>query len=149
MRRGAITILAAGVVAGATVAEAAVTPGTYKGSIKGAGSITLKIDSKKRLVKFVRTKITVKCDDGTTATNSKITTTGVAPIKSDGTFVWKADAEDVAESGHDWRFAGTVKSPKASGTLKETVRFDAAGDPDPNGSVRCSTGKLKWSAKRQ
>ncbi|MDQ3935076.1 MAG: hypothetical protein M3340_10670 [Actinomycetota bacterium] len=149
MRRGALIILVAIAVAGATVAEAAVTPGTYKGSVKSAGSITLKIDSKKRLVKFVRTNIKVKCDDGTSATNSKITTTGVAPIKSDGTFVWKADAEDVAESGHNWRLGGTVKSPNASGTLKETVRFNAAGEPDPNGSVSCTTGKLRWSAKRQ
>ena len=150
MRRGAImAALIAGAVATASVAEAAVTPGTYRGSIKGAGSIVLKVDSKRRLVKFVRTKITVKCSDGTEATNSKITTTGVAPIKSDGTFVWKADAEDVEQSGHNWRLAGTIKSPNGSGTLKETVRFNAAGEPDPNGSVTCSTGKLRWSAKRQ
>ena len=149
MRRGALIVVVAIAIAGASVAQAAITPGTYKGSVEGAGSIVLKIDSKKRLVKFVRTKITVKCDDGTSATNSKITTTGVAPIKSDGTFVWKADAEDVAASGHNWRLAGTVRSPNASGTLKETVRFDSAGEPDPNGSVSCTTGKLRWSAKRQ
>ena len=150
MRRAATAALVACLACGATIAEAAVKSGTYRGSIKGAGTITIKVDSQKRIVKFVRTKITAKCDDGSEATNPKITTTGTAPIKSDGTFVWKADPEDVAASGYSWRLAGTINSPKASGTLKETVRFAPGGEePDPNGSVRCSTGKLKWSAKRQ
>lgn len=149
MRRTGTIVVAMLVAGGATVAEAAVKSGTYKGSIKGAGTIVLKVDSEKRLVKFVRTNITAKCSDGTKATNKKLTTTGFAPIAANGTFVWKADPEDVEASGHSWRLAGTINSPKASGTLKETVRFDAAGEPDPNGSVRCTTGKLKWAARRQ
>jgi hypothetical protein len=149
MRRMAAAATAMLVLAAATVAEAAVKSGTYKGPIKGAGNIALTVDKQKRLVKFVRTKIKVKCDDGTSASNAKLTTTGTAPIKSDGTFVWKADPEDVAETGHNWRLAGRIDSPNASGTLKETVRFNAAGQPDANGSVRCSTGKLKWTAKRR
>jgi hypothetical protein len=150
MRRLGVAAIAVCVIGGATTAEAAVTKGTYKGSVKGQGSITIKVDSKKRLIQFVRTNMTLECDDGSEASYEKTESTGKVAVKSDGTFVWKAPPAD-RENGYTWRLAGTINSPRASGTLAETARFSAGAQkqPDPNGAVTCTTGKLKWSAKRQ
>ena len=47
------------------------------------------------------------------------------------------------------RVSGDLAGNKASGTLSVKSRFNAkTNEPDPNGSVRCSTGKVRWSAKR-
>ena len=47
------------------------------------------------------------------------------------------------------RVQGDLAGSKASGTLSVKSRFNSkTNEPDPNGSIRCSTGKVTWSAKR-
>jgi hypothetical protein len=134
---------------GSVVAVAAPSPGTYSGKIEGAKRISLKVDGKTRLVRIARTGLVVKCPDGSSWLPIKITTTMRVPLPSDGKFVIKQTQEDIEQDGHRFRIAGTVKSTKASGTLKESGTFDSNTQPDPNGSMTCSTGKLRWSAKLQ
>jgi hypothetical protein len=67
---------------------------------------------------------------------------------------------DVDENGHFSLFApsksgatkltmsGTIVGNKASGTFTIKSRFNKnTNKSDPNGSVKCSSGKVKWSAK--
>jgi hypothetical protein len=136
------------VVLGATVAEAAVKSGTYKGPIKKAGNISVKVDANKQVVKIVRTGFKLKCSNGKTATITKSTTTGTIPVDSEGRFLIKANQDDLAR-GHYFRVSGTINSPKASGTVREDQRFTPAGVASGDGSVKCTSGKLTWTAKRQ
>ena len=42
---------------------------------------------------------------------------------------------------------GTIAGSKAHGSFKVTSRFTKNGAPSKDGSVHCTTGKVKWSAK--
>jgi hypothetical protein len=88
----------------------------------------------------MRIHYTVTCNDGK---DRKPTYTDVldARLKKDGTFSGSGSYE--GSQGHDlnrFKVAGTVTKRRAHGTFSLT---SSAGD------VRCKTGKLTWSAKRQ
>jgi hypothetical protein len=43
---------------------------------------------------------------------------------------------------------GTISGGKAHGSFTIKSTFNSAGKADPNGSVKCTTGKVKWHAKK-
>ena len=43
---------------------------------------------------------------------------------------------------------GHIEGTKASGTFKVTSRYDKQGNSDPDGSVTCTSHRVKWSAKK-
>ena len=43
---------------------------------------------------------------------------------------------------------GKISGSKAHGSFTIRSRFNSAGKADPNGSVKCTTGKVKWNAKQ-
>jgi hypothetical protein len=47
------------------------------------------------------------------------------------------------------RVVGDLAGNKAAGWFRVTSRFNSkTNESDPNGSIRCTTGKVHWSAKR-
>jgi hypothetical protein len=67
-----------------------------------------------------------------------------APVAQDGTFSINESSPSGATTV---KLAGKIGGASASGTLKVTSRFDSAGNPTKGGSIRCTTGTVKWSAK--
>ena len=47
------------------------------------------------------------------------------------------------------KVAGSISGTKASGTFSVKTHFNKKGNPDKNGSIVCSTGKVHWSAAFQ
>jgi hypothetical protein len=47
------------------------------------------------------------------------------------------------------RIIGKLSGKQASGTFRIDTRFDASGNPDPNGTVRCTSGKVHWTATKR
>lgn len=43
---------------------------------------------------------------------------------------------------------GHIAGTKANGEFKVTSRFDSQGNSDPDGSVRCTSGWVKWNVKK-
>ena len=43
---------------------------------------------------------------------------------------------------------GHIEGTKAHGQFKVTSHYDAEGNSDPDGSVKCTSGWVKWNAKR-
>jgi hypothetical protein len=50
------------------------------------------------------------------------------------------------KGGTKFKLTGTISGKKASGTFVIKSRFNKKNQPDPNGSIKCSTGTVKWSA---
>jgi hypothetical protein len=112
----------------------------YVGDTDDGGAVFLRLNANATRVKRMRIHYTVTCNDGK---DRKPTYTDVldARLKKDGTFSGSGSYE--GSQGHDlnrFKVAGTVTKRRAHGTFSLT---SSAGD------VRCKTGKLTWSAKRQ
>jgi hypothetical protein len=146
-----LTVLA--LVLAAPALASTFTTGDYVGTTgqkNGEGKhrkITLHADSTAGQLSRIKFFSTGKCNDGS---------------HSHG---WQGKGEnklfaDVDQNGHFSLFApsksgatkltmsGTIVGNKASGTFTVKSRFNKdTNKPDPDGSVKCSSGTVKWSAK--
>ena len=100
-----------------------------------------------RNLKFVETG---KCSDGGSSLGTQKLD---LYIDENGNFVDQADKTPVKATSKSGatklRLTGKVTGTEAKGTFKITSRFTNGnpGEPDPDGSVKCSTGTVNWSAK--
>ena len=91
-------------------------------------------------IKFVETG---KCKDGTTTIGKQKDLS--APVLANGTFTVKASSSN---GGTKLSLKGKIAGTKASGSFIVKSRYKKhATKPNKHGKVRCSTGKVKWSAK--
>ena len=93
-------------------------------------------------LKFVETG---KCSDGG---RSSGTQKGLhADVDDAGDF--RIDAKSTS-GATKLKLRGHIAGSKASGTFSVKSRFNAnTNEPDPDGSIRCSTGTVEWTAKLQ
>jgi hypothetical protein len=90
-------------------------------------------------LKFVETG---KCNDGGHSSGSQ---KGLhADVDANGNFKIVAKSSSGATK---LKLNGSLSGTKASGTFSIKSRFNKSNNPDPNGSIKCSTGTVKWSAK--
>jgi hypothetical protein len=155
MRRGlAVLAVSAVAVAGASAAEAAVSKGSFAGKTSAGDPIGFRVDGKSRVYSFYFEGVTLKCSDG----DSFDTPVGSDRIQSpksvrftiskDRRFGFTA-RDKQAGNGHDVSGRFSSSGNRTSGTLSIFARFDEQNHADPNGSVSCSSGKLKFSVKRR
>jgi hypothetical protein len=147
MTRGLISIaVAVALAVGASVAEAKVVKGTYRGKTSDGGKVALKVDKSKSLVNVTRSNLLFRCSDGDRFRSLSSTSTGKVPI-ADGKFDISDTQPDDAVS---WQMTGSfnAKGTKIAGTYGETRRFNSKDRLDPKGSVTCQTGDLTYSARR-
>jgi opacity protein-like surface antigen len=145
---GVVVLLASAVGAQAT---ANVDSGKYKGKTGTGNKITFRVTASKRLVHFRHTHLKLNCSDNTSfhIENPDTLDSGKKKlhILDNGRFAFTVRYDN----GGKWKATGRIKGRKAKGTLKMTVRFrqnaDGSFDADPNGKIRCSSGKLHWKAK--
>ena len=133
------------VTAGATVAEAAVTKGSYAGAFDRGGSVSLTVDENQQLIKVVRKKMKFKCSDGDSFTSKTNKAVGEVDVSS-GSFTLKDQDTNEAET---FTMKGKFSGSKVTGTYRHTATFNTKNQLTQNGTVSCTTGKLKFTAKRK
>ena len=153
--RTRIALAAAAALATAAPAAAATTfrTGKYTGTTGQVNKnthkhrkISLRADSAAGQVSNIRFVTTGKCNDGSHSSGSQGTHGNqlFADVDDNGDFKLVAfsttHATKLTMSGH-------LEGTKASGTFKITSRFDDSGNSDPNGSIKCTSGTVHWSAK--
>jgi len=146
-RAAALPVL---VLALAAPALAAVTysTGDYKGATSQRNGhhkfrkITFHADSVAGEITKMKFVESGTCSDGGTSSGSQknLHTT----VDSNGKFVVDAVSKSGATKLH---LTGTIAGHKAHGQFVLKSRFNShTNRPDKNGSIKCSTGKVTWSA---
>jgi hypothetical protein len=114
--------------------------GTYKGKTSQGRSITLKATQ----TKITDTKVTTKfkCTDGDRFTTE--VDLGSQSIKSDGRY-----GSAFVGNGGATRFTnkGRIVRRTATGTFTAVARYDAQNNLAPNGSIKCTSGTVRYSIK--
>jgi hypothetical protein len=138
-----------GVIGGsAGIAEAAVEPGKYRGMSAQDAIVSLRVQpDAKSVVKYAFQRATLDCSDNQPIDAARATTPSSArfPISTRGAFAFTAvgstEALEIAVKGK-------VNSPRASGTLRIKAKLNDQRQLDPNGSITCDSGRIKWSATK-
>jgi hypothetical protein len=123
---------------------AAIDSGTYKGTTDKGVAVKFKVTSSKQLVHFGFGEFKLKCSDGDTASGAALESgPKKLTITDSGQFVFTVKYK----SGLNWLARGTVKGNKASGSIRVKVRFNKTTNKvDPKGSIKCDSGKRKFTA---
>ena len=146
---GAIAALAAG----ASTADAAIAKGNFAGLVgaKANGdAFGFRVDDKGRVYSVRFTGVTLTCTDEDKFDSGLIRTSKNERYKVDSEGRWGLTYDNKA-AGWGFVVAAKFKSggSSAKGTLRIKANFDELNEPDPDGTRKCDSGLLKWSAKRQ
>jgi hypothetical protein len=95
-------------------------------------------------IKFVSTG---KCTDGGVShgTQGSKGSSLFANPNADGDFKFTVFSKNKATK---LTFKGHIQGTKANGEFKVTSHYDAQGNSDPDGSVKCTSGWVKWNAHK-
>jgi hypothetical protein len=154
MKRALATALVVATgVTGATVAEAAIRSGTFTGATTAKDPLGFKV-SGGRVVSLYFEGVHTTCSDKDTFDTPKGKYRIQTPAKkrfkvtSSGKFAIKARNK---KTGFGWDLKGDFKDKgsRATGTLKVFARFNDENYQDAKGKITCSSGTLKWTAKRR
>jgi hypothetical protein len=143
----ALLATALAVVVAVPLAVAATLPGgaKYAGKTADGQAVTLRLTSDGKRVKRMRIHYTVTCNDG----RSGDTYTDVLNprVRSDHSFRGSGTYKGSGDGSENvFKVTGQLSARKATGTftLTATSAQNSQGE-----TLRCKTGKLSWSAKRQ
>jgi hypothetical protein len=151
-RTFAIAVLAATTVASATLAEAAIRAATFTGTTSAKDPLGLRVDSSGRVYSFYFEGVTLKCTDS----DQFDTSTGAARNQTPSKTRYRVTAQrrftisiTSTKTGFGWTAKGRfgASGSTASGTLRVLARFNDQNELTPNGSIRCDSGRLSWTAK--
>lgn len=162
MKRALISaLLVVSLVAGVTVAEAAVTTGTFKGNIKQGGKMSIKvqtINGKKRVTRIAWSGIpSFPCeddgdgnpaDDQTPSNEGGVASGQRIKISSEGRFsvrLENGDGSKIVRVTGRYNSAGS----KITGIWRQVQRYNLDDELDPAGPTDCASGNRSYSAKRQ
>jgi opacity protein-like surface antigen len=150
-------IVATGVVAavaGASVAEAAVQTGTFKGKSTAGDPIGFTVPKKDRVADFYFQGVTLTCTDGDKFDTGSGSNRLQSPsgkryvVSSKGKFTIK-DHNDAQGNGWDAKGKFNSKGTTATGTLTVFANFDISNNPSPKGTVKCKSETLKFTVNRK
>lgn len=122
---------------------ASFSTGNYAGKTKQKRKISFHADfstGELTAIKFVETG---RCRDGTTTKGKQRDL--VASVDANGNFKIAAKSDS---GGTRLTLKGKIAGQKAKGYFVVKSRYRKNDTkPSPNGKIKCSTGKVKWSAK--
>jgi hypothetical protein len=97
-----------------------------------------------RRIKFVSTG---KCTDGgrSSGTQGGKGSNLYAEPDNNGDFKFTVQSKNKATT---LKMRGHIQGRKANGEFKVTSRYDSQGNSDPAGSVKCTSGWVKWNAHK-
>jgi hypothetical protein len=150
----AIAVLVVALIAGATVAEAAIKKGAFTGKTSAKDPVGLKVNKRGKVYSFYYESVRLTCTDGDAfdspvgsrriQTPSEVT----FPVSSKRKFAITARNQS---TGFGWEAAGKFnpKGTKVTGTLSVHAKFNEQNEQDPEGSVTCTSKEgLTFSATR-
>ena len=141
MRRLVPAALAAALLAPAA-ALGDYEPGSYRGETRKEDPVSFSAGEKVKNFKW--RKVRLECTDGDSFNATSRSPQGSTfAVTEKGRFSFKV----VNDVGVKWTVRGRLEGETASGTLKTTARFDADNNPSADGSVKCTSGRLKWKAE--
>jgi hypothetical protein len=151
-------VVATGVVAavaGASVAEAAVQAGTFKGKSTAGDTIGFTVPKKNRVADFYFEGVTLTCSDGdkfdTGSGSNRLQSPSGKRYKVSSTRKFSIKDHNDTQ-GNGWDVTGgkfNSKGTTASGTLTVYANFDISNNPSPKGTVKCKSDKLKFTVTRK
>ena len=147
-------LLVAVLATGAAPASAKIARGTFAGTTSAADPVGFKVNRRGRVVSFHYDAVTLNCTDGdsfdTPTGDDRVETPARVSFRVTRTNKFGIRARN-DETGFGWDAKGTFKNRgrRATGTLKIFATFDENNQQDPNGSVRCESETLRWSASRR
>ncbi|HEX2086406.1 MAG TPA: hypothetical protein VHF89_12040 [Solirubrobacteraceae bacterium] len=150
--RRAIPLLAVvlAVAAPSAPAGAAVKRGTFAGATSKGDPIGLKVDRRARVYSFHFSAVTLTCTDG----DSVETPERIATPRRERFRIVRGRFGISARNrttGFRWDARGRFRSRgrRATGILTLSQTFDEDNRQDPDGSIRCESGPLTWTARRR
>jgi hypothetical protein len=149
-----MAVIAATAVFGVTIAEAKIANGKFVGATTAKDPVGLLVDSKGRVYKFKFEGVALTCSDGdefeTPSGGEKLQSPVGERYKVNSKRKFKVSSHD-DEAGNGWDATGKFNASgnKATGTLKIFANFDTSNNPDPQGSVKCTSEKLTYSVTRK
>jgi hypothetical protein len=167
MKRALITVGAVVVlVGGVSTAEASIAKGKFAGKTAAKDPIGFKVDKSGRVYSFYFQGVTLRCTDGdqfdTPSKENPDPEDGSTEVRTRTSDRFPVDSKNrwgltggTKEAGNGYTVAGRFLSQdKSQGTFSIFANFTDGGPgnvdpPDPDGEIRCKSGKLKFSAKRQ
>jgi hypothetical protein len=156
MKRALVmAVIAATAVFGVTIAEAKIAKGAFVGATTAKDQVNLKVDNKGRVYAFSFQGVALTCTDGdefeTGTGGEKLSSPAGKRYKVSSKRSFKISSHN-DDAGNGWDATGKFKPSgnKASGTLKIFANFDTANNPDPNGTVKCTSEEgLKYTVTRK
>src|SRR3954469_1518365 len=134
----------------AVAAEAAVSNGTFTGTTTAKDPIGLAVAGA-RVTNLYFEGVHLKCTDkdqyDTLKGQYRMQSKGKFRIRSGGKWTVKKTTHGGAST---WTASGTFNSKgnRSTGTLKIDQRYNIENELDPKGSIRCASGKLKFTVNR-
>jgi len=156
----AVLLAALLLVAGVAPASAAVKGGKYAGKVSdgdttaGKLAVTVGNASSKgsRSIRIKFSQVVIRCANPSGGAlngerfNTKQDSSGTVTLSSSGTFSTTFHNVDASTR---FRITGKVGAEEIKGTLRELYLYDEDSKLDPQGPVKCSTGKLKYTIARK
>jgi hypothetical protein len=145
-----LAVLGAATIA-ATAAEAAVSNGTFRGQTTAKDPVGLTV-SGSRVTNLYFESVHMKCTDedeyDTLSGQYRMESKGRFRIRSNRKFTVKKSTHGGANS---WSASGRFNSrgSSATGTLNLHARYDVENNLDPEGSITCESGKVKFTVTRR
>jgi hypothetical protein len=153
-RRSAAAAVVIAAVTGASIAEAAVNKGTFKGKTTAGDNVGFIVIKKNRIADFYFEGVQLTCTDGdkydTGSGSERVQTASKARYKvsSSGKFSIKV-RNDARGKGWDVKGQFASKGAKATGTISVFANYDITNNADPNGEVKCKSGNVKFTVARR
>ena len=117
-------------------------PGSYRGETRKEDPISFSVGEKVKNFKW--RKVRLECTDGDALIGTSSSPKGSTFTVTDkGKFSFKV-FNDV---GVKWTVTGRLEGDTARGTLKTTARFDEDNQAAADGSIKCTSGRMKWKAE--
>jgi hypothetical protein len=151
MRRAlTVAVVVVATAVGGATAEAAVKKGTFRGATEAGDPIGLKVNRSNKFFAFFFDGVRLRCSDGDTVNTPRIVTPDREKFTIGSQRNWGIAARN-RRTGFGWDAEGKFgkKGGKVTGTLTVFATFNDQNQQDPNGSVRCTSGELDFTARRQ
>ena len=139
---------------GATAVDAAIKRGTFKGTTERKDPVGFKVDLKGRVHSAYFSGVRMRCSDGdrfdTPTGTRRIQVPKRHRFRVSARRTWSIRARN-RRTGFGWDMAGRFnrRGNRARGTLSIFARFNEQNQQARDGSIRCRSGKLTWSARRR
>ena len=144
----ATVTVAALLAALAVAADAAVRRGDYKGQTRQDARVSFRVLNKKQLVRYFLQGAVLGCSRGRNLQLEGFTTSSREriPINARGKFAFSADNDDESVAAD---VSGTIRTARATGTIRMVATINDQRDLDPDGGITCNSGSVSWTAKKR